>query len=198
MKMKKFFVLSVLTIMMTMFFTGCSYDITKEYKESQKVAEEFLTTKGYEAPEGYTVRYLDESEEQLYVKAGKTEILFDILEGKLEMVSIEDSGMVVVNISEAFINEIEEVGYSFLNTAGYHIPQGYSIKYLGNDKKQLQVVSEVKDDNNKIRLTVTFDISEDMLEMTDITWYVDESLLVCFGIYFIFVIIVIIGYAVSR
>lgn len=176
MKVKKFFVLSILTVMMTMFFTGCNYDITEEFKESQRVAEEFLTTKGYEVPEGYTVRYLDESDRQLCVKVGETEIVFDISEGRPEMISIKDSKIATLSISRTSINEMEEVGKEFLNTTGYHIPQGYSIKYLGEDKKQLQVVSEVKNDNNdQIELMVTFDITEDKFEIIDIEWYIDKK-----------------------
>lgn len=192
MKGKKFFVLSILAVMITMFFTGCSYDITDNFKESQIVAEEFLTTKGYEEPEGYEVRYVDESEKQFYVKTGKTKILFNIFEGKPEMESIKASGMTVVSISKASINEIEKVANDFLNTAGYNIPQEYSIKYLG-DRKQLQVVSKVKDDSNQpIKITVTFDISEDRLEITDIEWYTNESILVFWGIYITFVVVFIV------
>ena len=68
MKTKKFLILFVLVIMISMFFSSYSYSysITEDYKESQKVAEEFLTTKGYELPNGDTVRYLDESYKQLY------------------------------------------------------------------------------------------------------------------------------------
>ena len=176
MKGKKFFVLSILAVMITMFFTGCSYDITNNFKGSQIVAEEFLTTKGYEPPKGYKIRYVNETEEQFYVKKETIEILFDILEGKPEMRIINVSGISENGrISRSDIKQIEEVSNDFLNTVGYNIPEGYSLKYLGN-KKQLQVTSEIKEDNKpKRELTITFNIAEDELEIRDIEWYVDET-----------------------
>lgn len=171
MKTKKFLILAILVVVATMFFTGCSYNITNEYKESQKVAEDFLTTKGYEPPQGYTIRYLGEGDKQLCVKVGKTEIVFDISEGKPEMVSIKDVGTQTVSISKACINEIEEVGYSFLNTIGYRIPEGYSIKYLGESKAQL----EVEKDEENTKITVTFNIVEEQLGIENIKLYIDEG-----------------------
>lgn len=91
MKVKKIFVLSILTVMMTMFFTGCSYSITKMLNKHERIAEEFLKTKDYVPPEGYEVRYIDESEKQLLVNTKETEIIFNVSEGELEMVSISIS-----------------------------------------------------------------------------------------------------------
>lgn len=176
MKVKKIFVLSVLMVMMIMFFTGCSYNITNEFKESQIIAEEFLATKGYEVPKGYEVRYVNESEKQLYVeKTGVTKILFNILEDKPKIVSINVSGFLVNDIiSWIHINQIEQVANDFLNTAGYNIPQECSIKYLGKDKKQLEVTLKIDKDSNQLKIIITFDITEDGLEIIDIQWYKNE------------------------
>lgn len=175
MKTKKFLILSVLVIM-AMFMTGCSHDITNEFKGSQKVAEDFLTTKGYEAPKGYEVRYVNESEKQLCVNVGKYSIVFDIIGDKPEMRFIEDSED--VSISKTSINEIKEVGQDFLNTAGYHIPKEYSIKYLG-DKKKLEVSKQ----EEEIKIIVTFDILEDEIEISEVNYYKDESSKYLFLVY---------------
>lgn len=187
MKTKKFLILSVLVIMISMFFSGCSYSITEEYKESQKVAEDFLTTKGYEPPKGYTVRYLDESDKQLCVNVGNYRIVFEISEGKPEILTILLFDKVI--ISKTSINEIEEVAYDFLNKEGYRIPEGYNIKYLGKNKKQLEVSKE----EEELKITVTFfEISEKGLEIANIRWYQDEVgeiilivLVVVFGLFMI-------------
>ncbi len=89
---------------------------------------------------------------------------------------IEDSED--VSISKTSINEIKEVGQDFLNTAGYHIPKEYSIKYLG-DKKKLEVSKQ----EEEIKIIVTFDILEDEIEISEVNYYKDESSKYLFLVY---------------
>lgn len=191
MKTKKFLILAVLVVITTMFFTGCSYDITEEYKESQKVAEDFLSIKGYEAPKGYTVRYLGYSDNQFSINVGRSEIVFNISENGPEMTTISDSSIFsTVTISSTTVDEIKEVAYEFLNNAGYRIPEGYSIKYLGENKKQL----EVKKVEGETKIIVTFNILEEGLEIENVEWYQMDEIqhIVMTVIIVIFVIIIII------
>lgn len=187
MKTKKFLILAILVIM-AMFMTGCNHTVTKEFKESQKIAEEFLTTKGYEAPKKCSVRYLNEDEKQLCVNVGKSSIVFDIIEGKPEMRTIEDSRNVC--ISKNYINEIKEVGQEFLNTAGYHIPEEYSITYSAN-KKQLEVSRQ-----EDIKTIVVLEILNDKVEISEVSYYEDESskygpiIIVCIWIGIIIIVII--------
>lgn len=195
MKTKKILILAVLVVVVSMFFSGCSYSITEEYKESQKVAEDFLTIKGYEPPKGYTVRYLDESDKQLCVNVGNSTIVFEISEGKPEIVTIEDLRMpTTVTISKSSLNEIEEVAYDFLNNAGYRIPEGYNIKYLGEDKKQLEVSKE----EEKLKITVTFEISEEGFEIANIQWYQAEGTYILLILFFAVWCIIFIGVLVTS
>ena len=103
MKTKKFLILAVLVVMVSMLFTGCNHDITEKVEESQIIAEEFLSTKGYEIPRGYVVKFMDENQTKLSVKYEKikafetaydrVEVIFYIVNGKPYIASIANYRM---------------------------------------------------------------------------------------------------------
>lgn len=168
MKRKIILVLSVLLI--TVLLSGCGYELEKdEINEIQRVANEFLTQKGYEIPREYTIRYV---EDELMVSNSRISIYFSI--PFVEIVHIS-------NISKEQLEEIQKVGNDFLNTAGYIIPEGYEIKYLGERKEQLQVKKILKEETTRT-ITITFNISKNgTIEIEDIQYDVSLSRIgVCF------------------
>lgn len=187
MKTKKFLILSVLVVMVSMLFTGCNHDITEKVEESQIIAEEFLSTKGYEIPRGYVVKYMDENQTKLSVKYEKikafetaydrVEVIFYIVNGKPYIASIANYRM---KINYEQIAESKKIASDFFNTAGYQMPENCkSIEYLGEDKKELKVTTIYqmpvdKEKSNDIEITITFDI-EDELNVSEITYYENES-----------------------
>lgn len=204
MKTKKFLILSVLIVITLMLLTGCNYDVTTESKTALKMAKEFLSTKGYEIPKGYTINYVDENKTQLCISSNKAEVLLDISEGDPQIISIKDSPKRVITRNQ--IDEIKEVATNFLNTKGYQKPEKCKeIKYVGKHKKQLKVTmlyeSESKDAED-MEITITFDITDDELKVEEIAYYIKEynigAAIIVLIIYFLAVVLIAIVTSIGN
>lgn len=204
MKTKKFLILSVLIVITLMLLTGCNYDVTTESKTALKMAKEFLSTKGYEIPKGYTINYVDENKTQLCISSNKAEVLLDISEGNPQIISIKDSPKRVITRNQ--IDEIKEVATNFLNTKEYQKPEKCKeIKYVGKHKKQLKVTmlyeSESKDAED-MEITITFDITDDELKVEEIAYYIKEynigAAIIVLIIYFLAVVLIAIVTSIGN
>lgn len=173
MKTKKFLILSILTIMVAILFTGCNYNLTTEYESVKKVAKDYLSTKGYEIPKRYSIKYVDE--DKLNVTYKNKEMLFDISGDELQIISITDSKGRIINRSQ--IEECQNIAKDFLNIAGYKMPEETKRIRYSKNKDQLIVTKEYKQNISKyeksIEITITFDIAND-LEVLGIGYWVDE------------------------
>ena len=187
MKTKKFLILAVLVVMMSMLFTGCNHNITENVEKAQTIAEEFLSTKGYEIPRGYTVKYVDENQTKLSVKYeklkvfetryNKVEVIFDISGGEADIIYISN---LRITINKEQIDECKKIASDFLNTVGYQMPGNcQSIEYLGDSKNKIKVTTIYqmpvnKEKSKNIEMTITFDI-ENELNVLEITYYENEG-----------------------
>lgn len=81
--------------MVAILFTDCEYDLTKEYESVKNVAKDFLSTKGYEIPKRYAIKYVDEN--RFSVTYNKDEMVFYISRDEPQIISITDSKAITIN-----------------------------------------------------------------------------------------------------
>lgn len=181
MKGKKILVLSILTVMMLIFFTGCSYNITEEIKQMQTITEKAITEKNYEVPRQYLINkviYIDSNNkeevlrthEAIYIDNVKkgVEVIFETsdITPKIQEIYFLKRNSLSNVIYKVQISEFESICYNVLN--GIEIPKNYGASV----SKQKIKVSEKQHDGTII---VTFDISKDTPEIANIEICVDEK-----------------------
>lgn len=175
MKMKKILVLSILMIMMLIFFTGCSsYNITKEVKQIQTIAEKVIEEENYEVPREYLINkilYTDNNNNKDSMHFHEAICIDNVIKGieiifktsevtpKIQEICFLKRNSFSKVIYKVQISEFESICDNVLN--GIEIPENYSASV----NKQKIKVSEKQYDGT---IRVTFDISKDTLEIVDV------------------------------